>query len=137
MSTITWIVIAVVVLAIIVLAIVWAMSRRPRLRALPEGARERYAEAWRNIEARFVDQPQQAVSDADGLALAAFRERGGREEDLPHDIREARELARGQNRDGDSMTENLRRAMQHYRSVMEDMLGRDPREGAGRREVAS
>ena len=135
MSTVTWIVIAVVVLAIIVLAVVWAMSRRPRLRALPDGARERYAEAWRNIETRFVDQPQQAVSDADGLALAAFRERGGREDDLPHDIREAREMARGG--DGDSMTENLRRAMQHYRSAMKDMLGRDPREGAGRREVAS
>lgn len=132
MSNLIWVVIAIAILVLIVVAVVAAMSRRSRLRPLPDAARARYAEAWRTIEARFVDEPQAAVSEADRLVLSVYRERGGREDDLPGAVREARETARS----GDS-TEGLRRAMQHYRAAMGDVIGADPRDAGRRREVAS
>jgi hypothetical protein len=136
MSTLTLIVIAVVVIAIIAIVLIALSSRRSRLRPLPAEERSRLATAWRDVETRFVDSPQQAVSEADRLVVEAFHARGGREDDLPRDVREARELAR--RGDGESMTENLRRAMQNYRGAMENMLGADPRDEAIRnREVAS
>jgi hypothetical protein len=135
MTTLTWVVIAIVIVVAIVLAILAFASRRGRLRPLPEGARARYAESWHAIEARFVDEPQQAVSEADNLVLTVYRERGGRDERLPGNVRQAREVTRSG--DGESMTENLRRAMQHYRSALEDLIGADPRNAGAQREIAS
>lgn len=136
MNTLTLIVIAVVVIAIIAIVLIAVAGRRNRLRPLPPEERARLATAWRDVETRFVDSPQQAVSEADRLVAEAFRARGGREDGLPRDIREAREVAR--RGDGESMTENLRRAMQHYRGAMQEMLGGDPREESTRtREIAS
>lgn len=137
MNTLTLIVIAVVVIAIIAIVLISAMGRRNRLRPLPPEERARLATAWREVETRFVDAPQQAVSEADRLVVEAFRARGGREEDLPREVREARDRVR-QGDGGESMTENLRRAMQHYRDAMKDLLGADPRDESIRsREIAS
>ncbi len=134
MSTTVWIIVVVAILAVLVLAVVAAISTRSRLRPLSDSARERYGESWRVIEAQFVDDPRQAVIEADQLVVAVYRERGGRDDRPPQRLREARGLARLG--DGDSGTETLRRAMQHYRSAIEDLLRSDSGSSARRREVA-
>lgn len=133
MTTLTWVVIAVVVIAAILLIVLALSARRRGLRPLPEAARLRYAESWRAIEGRFVDEPRQAVSEADQLALTVYHERGGQEDRIPTDLRRAREMTGSD----DSSTENLRQAMQHYRSAIEDLIGTDPRRAGAQREIAS
>src|SRR5262245_13286097 len=53
-------------------------DRREQLeiRPLSPAARDRYFEHWRETQARFVDDPGAAVSDADRLVRAVMEERG-------------------------------------------------------------
>jgi hypothetical protein len=140
MSTLMWVLIALAVVAI-VLFILMAV-RRGRgmgLRKLPPEARSRYEDAWRAVEARFIEQPQTAVTQADRIATEMLRERGARMDGrrMPRHLEEARELSR---QSGDSSTEGLRRAMLRYRQIVEDGIGevaRRPETPQGRREVAS
>lgn len=121
---------------IIVVAVVALVRRSTGLRPLPEEARHRYADEWRQIEARFVDEPQEAVHAADQLVVAIVAERGGREDRLPSEVGRARAAVADQRTE--SLTENLRQAMIEYRQVVGQLLGTDPRETVhGRTEVAS
>jgi len=43
---------------------------------LPAGARDRYAEEWRTIQSRFVDDPKGALGEADRLVSNVMRDRG-------------------------------------------------------------
>ncbi len=126
------VVIALAGILLIGLILMVVMGRRgSRLRALPEGARERYAASWRAIEARFVDSPQEAVGEADQLVASLARERGASEDRLsPHQAVVKDEAA-------ESMTEHLRLAMVQRRKTVKDLLGDDPRDLRGRRELAS
>jgi hypothetical protein len=133
----------VTLIVIVVLLVIGGlmMVRRvggSRLRQLPAESRARYAAAWRAIEARFIDQPAEAVQEADRLAQEMLRERGARFEEgkLPERLTRARTAT--ETRDGEAGTEGLRQAMLHYRAEIEDGIGRDEiRPGTGRREVAS
>src|SRR5947207_14242505 len=64
------------------------LSERERRRAqldirpLSAAAREHYLERWHVVQGRFVDEPAQAVSEADELVAAAMRERGYPVEDF-------------------------------------------------------
>jgi len=126
------VIIAVVGIVLIGLILMVVMGRRgTRLQPLPEGARERYAASWRAIEARFVDSPQEAVQEADQLVASLARERGAPEGRVsPPDSVVKDEGAA-------SMTENLRLAMVQRRKTVKDLLGDDPRDLRGRRELAS
>jgi hypothetical protein len=128
----TMVIIAVVGIVLIGLILMVVMGRRgTRLQPLPEGARERYAASWRAIEARFVDSPQEAVHEADQLVASLARERGAPEGRVsPPDAVVKDEGAA-------SMTENLRLAMVQRRKTVKDLLGDDPRDLRGRRELAS
>jgi hypothetical protein len=111
---------------------------RPSLRPLAPEAIDRYAAAWDRIESHFVDAPEEAVREADSLALALLGEREHplADDRLPQGMVRARRAAAGKDGRG---TEGLRRAMLHYRAVIEDMAG-TPEElehASGRREVAS
>jgi hypothetical protein len=103
---------------------------------LSEGARERYAEQWRATQAEFVDAPERAVRDANGLVEEVMAERGypiaDFEEqaavisvdhgDVVQNYRAAHSISAAA-ADGKASTEDLRRAMRHYRSLFEDLLG--------------
>ena len=105
------------------------------IRPLEAGARERYAQEWRQLQARFVDQPEQAVRDSDRLVAEVMRERGypvddfdRRAQDISVDhpevaenYRSAHAIAERTER-GDSSTEELRQATVHYRSLFEELL---------------
>ena len=111
---------------------------RPALRPLPAEALDRYASAWDRIESHFMNAPEEAAREADALVLALLGERQHPLADdvLPKEMRLARRAAAGKEGSG---TEGLRRAMLHYRAVIEEMaVSPVERERArGRREVAS
>ena len=112
-------------------------ERRSRLeiRPLPAAARQRYADAWADVQARFVDDPNGAFEDADALVTSVMRERGYPMEDFNQRVadisvdhpgvvehyREAHLIAEGNTR-GDVTTEDLRRGMVHYRALFEELL---------------
>jgi hypothetical protein len=105
------------------------------LRDLDRAEGERFANAWRAEQARFVDQPREAVAHADRLVQDLMKARGysvGDFEQRAADIsvdhprvvenyRVAHEIALRDAR-GDGTTEDLRQAMVHYRALFEDLL---------------
>ncbi len=109
------------------------------LRDLPPGARERYAEDWRAVQARFVDAPAAAITAADRLVVNVMRDRGypmedfeQRTSDLSVDYadevthyRAAHAISLKNDR-SQASTEELRQAMVHYRALFEELLGANP-----------
>ena len=105
------------------------------LRPLPEADRRNFASAWRDSQARFVDNPGAAVTDAARLVKEVMEARGypmGDFEQRAADIsvdhprvvesyRSARTIAQANER-GEATTENLREAMVHYRALFQDLL---------------
>src|SRR2546423_2222737 len=139
-STLIVLVIGVVVL-LIVIGVIAALTgkRGPRLRALPDESRDRFARSWPAIETRFIEDPRGAVQEADKMAVMVLSERGATLDDdhrMPRDMRMAREAAASdQGRQG---TEGMRVAMGHYKRIVDDAVGSDRmRRGEYRREVAS
>ena len=111
-------------------------ARALELRPLPPQSRERYRAAWQGVQTRFVDAPEQALSDADGLVADLMAERGfpvdtvDVREDLlsvehtrvVEDFRAGHAIEQAV-REGRADTEQVRRAMLHFRDVFEDLLG--------------
>lgn len=105
------------------------------IRPLPTAARDRYVGEWRVVQARFVDDPEGAVRDADMLIQSVMSDRGypmndfeQRAADVSVDhprvvenYREGHRLARNSAM-GDGTTEDLRQAMQHYRLLFEELV---------------
>lgn len=109
------------------------------LRPLSEESRERYSTAWQDIQARFVDAPNDAVREADELVTRLIAERGyptsGFEEQLSYlSVEHARTLGNyrdahaisERNDQGEATTEELRQAVVHYRALFADLLGDNP-----------
>ena len=108
------------------------------IRQLAPRDRERFVESWRRIQARFVDGPGGAVTEADQLLGDVMSTRGypvGDFEQRAADIsvahplvlenyRTAHEIAIRQTQ-GKANTEDLRQAMIHYRTLFEELVG-DP-----------
>ena len=135
MDTGTLVAILVVALVVVVLLLLIraAMSgRRPRhdLRPLATESRERYVQEWDDIENKFVDNPEQAVREAEALVMSVLRERGHplTERDLPAEVQRAHRLGYSSK----DRTEGMRQALLHYRAVMERMVG--PESGVRRED---
>jgi hypothetical protein len=106
------------------------------IRPLAPGDRARFVESWRRVEARFVDGPGGAVTEADQLLGDVMSTRGypvsdfeQRAADISVDhplvlenYRTAHEIALRQ-RKGQANTEDLRQAMIHYRTLFEELVG--------------
>jgi hypothetical protein len=108
-------------------------QRRDELEIHPlsTASRARYDEQWDTVQARFVDEPGQAVTDADSLVTAVMRERGYPLEDFDDraallatdhpDVvahyRAAHSAFSTHLRSGRSDTEDLRKAFVSYRSL--------------------
>ena len=102
---------------------------------LSPAERERFAKAWQSAQARFVDEPTTAIKEADRLVAEVMQARGypvGDFEQRVADIsvdhpnvvtnyRAARAIALANDR-GEANTEDLRKAMVHYRGLFEDLL---------------
>jgi hypothetical protein len=121
---------------------------RAKLRALGPADQSRFADTWQTIQARFVDEPSQAVRDADGLVKEVMQARGypvGDFEQRAADVsvdhpnvvinyRAAHDIA-ARNNSGNATTEDLRQALVHYRSLFEELL--ESTQTATRKEAAS
>lgn len=108
------------------------------LQKLNDVDRGRYMESWRRVQARFVDDPDGAVTEADALVNEVMTARGypmsdfdRRAEDLTvdhanvvHHYRAARDIAARHARRS-ATTEDLRQALVHYRELFADLLGVD------------
>jgi hypothetical protein len=137
MST-TAIVVIGLALLVIVLMLLFARggrTRRINLVPLSNESRDRYLTDWDRIETRFVEAPEEAVREADALVMSILRERRHPLEDrrLPREMRDAHH---DMSVKGDR-TEGMRRALLHYRVVVERMVGARALDGRdGRREMA-
>jgi hypothetical protein len=112
------------------------------IRELNDPQRDAFATSWRDVQARFVDQPREAVADADSLVRDVMSERGypvtdfeQRSADLSvehADVVEnyrAAHAIRSRDAQGQATTEELRNAMVHYRALFDSLLAR-PTAGA-------
>jgi hypothetical protein len=116
------------------------------IRPLLADQRAMFAQQWRGVQALFVDDPGGAIGRADGLVEEVMKVRGypvsdfdQRAADLSvhharviENYRAAREIAE-RHRRGAASTEELRRAMVHYRELFQDLL--EDREQAVERAV--
>jgi hypothetical protein len=106
---------------------------------LDETIRVKYVAEWAAIQERFVDQPEEAVTQAGMLVTSVMKDRGYPTEDhdqivadlsvehagtLDH-FRAAHQISM-QTEEGTAGTENLRLAMLHYRALFSDLLGPPP-----------
>jgi len=112
-------------------------ERRDELEIRPLDPRvaDRYRSQWTDVQARFVDDPPGAVQEADTLIQSVMRDRGypveefdRRAADLSVDhpqvvenYRAAHGIAVAHAR-GSAGTDELRKAVQHYRALFADLL---------------
>ncbi len=105
------------------------------LRPLTAADRATFAESWNRVQARFVDDPSASVADADrllgevmaarGYPVADFEQRAA---DISVDhpkvvqnYRTAHDIALRHVKE-EASTEDLRKAMIHYRALFEDLV---------------
>jgi hypothetical protein len=105
------------------------------IRPLSIAERERYLAEWTAVQSKFVDEPGQAIIDADRLIVEVMQLRAYPVSDfdqraadisvtypaLVSNYRSAREIA-NKNKLGQASTEELRQAMIYYRSLFEELL---------------
>jgi hypothetical protein len=107
------------------------------IRVLTSEERERFAEAWRADQSRFVDEPKDAVIRAHQLVNEVMKARGypisGEFDQTAEDLsvehpavvehyRVACDIMKRQE-SGQANTEDLRNAMVNYRKLFEELLG--------------
>lgn len=119
-------------------ALMKRQGRRERMHIeeLRSEARVQYAQEWRTVQSRFVEEPRAALLEADHLIGRVMKDRGypnnsyeQRLEDLSTDYgnvltnyRSAHDVAeRAEN--GRASTEEQRQAMIHFRSLFEQLVG--------------
>ena len=105
------------------------------LRPLPPSDRQRYAEDWAAVQRRFVDDPSNAVNQADALVNTVLAARGypvGEAEQQAADISvnypslvqnyRAARVVMLRHSQGQASTEDLRLAMVNFRSLFDELL---------------
>jgi hypothetical protein len=109
------------------------------IRPLSVKERERYLADWASVQSKFVDEPGQAIIDADGLIMEVMQIRDYPISDfeqraadvsvsypaLVNNYRAARAIAI-KNEQHQADTEELRQAMIYYRSLFEELVGTEP-----------
>jgi hypothetical protein len=111
------------------------------IRPLSRDEQHRFNNSWHSVQTQFVDDPAEAVDQADVLVAEVMQARGypvgdfeQRTEDISvghadvvQNYRAAHQIAL-RNEEGQATTEDLRQAMMHYRSLFDDLLDTSARE---------
>ena len=110
---------------------------------------QRFSQAWRSLQGRFVDNPKGVLQEADTLVQELMQKRGypmadfeGRAADISVDhptvvehYRAAQAIALRDHR-GEADTEDMRRAVVHYRALFDELLEvEQPREDRTRKPM--
>jgi hypothetical protein len=120
------------------------------IRPLDSSQRQRFTDEWQRVQAKFVDDPEGSIKDADILLQEVMTARGypvKNFEQVTADIsvdhpkvvqhfRTAHEIAvRHEHGEGD--TEDLRNAMINYRALFEELVtsGEDPKREARKQSI--
>ena len=83
---------------------------------LPEGDRSKYQEQWGSIQTKFIDEPKACVQEADALVAGVIQQ-------LATKFAEQRtSLEQQWGSGGEASTEDLRLALQQYRSFFQRLL---------------
>jgi hypothetical protein len=111
---------------------------RLTIRPLRPNDTARYTEEWKRVQARFVDDPPGAITEADHLLGEVMSSRGypmgdfeQRAEDISVDHPRVVENYRAghdialRHAKGRASTEDLRQAMIHYRTLFADLVGKE------------
>jgi hypothetical protein len=118
-------------------------NRVARLKIVPLAAADafRFSQAWSTLQGRFIDSPKGVVAEADHLVRELMTQRGypmGDFERMAADIsvdhpsvvaayRAAQAIA-ARDASGEGDTEELRKAVIHYRTLFDELLGVAPHE---------
>lgn len=119
---------------------------RFEIHTLPPAERDRYVQLWAFVQKKFVDDPKAAVNEADRLVTDVMKARGypmgefnQRADDIsvnyPNAVanyRAAHDIVMRHGK-GQASTEDLRKAMVHFRSLFDELLGKP---GVAHKEVA-
>lgn len=100
---------------------------------LSQAQQERFAREWQRTQAKFVDQPEAAIRDADRLIKEIMQAKGYPAEDFeqraadlsveyPELVENYRNLREIMDQDEDYTTEDMRQAMIHCRNLYEELL---------------
>ena len=120
------------------------------IRPLSPEARDRYARRWQSTQTRFVDDPKEAVDEADALVQQVMRERGYPTKDFERRVadisvdhpelvekyRTAHGIAQASERN-EASTEDLRHSVRHYRALFAELLEVDDNDVENVDEVTS
>jgi hypothetical protein len=104
---------------------------------LAPGARDRFADRWRTVQERFVDDPSGALNDAHVLVIEVMRERGYPTDDFeqraadvsvdhPNVVENYRAAHAISERGDDADTEEQRQGLVHYRALFDELLETQP-----------
>ena len=105
------------------------------IRPLSQEARDRYVRQWQSTQSRFVDDPKEAVDEADALVQQVMQERGYPTKDFERRVadisvdhpdlvekyRTAHGIAQASERN-EASTEDLRHSVRHYRALFAELL---------------
>lgn len=108
------------------------------IRPLSDAERTQFGDAWQSVQAEFVDDPEEAVGNADELVAQVMEARGYpvgdfeqqasnvsvEHPDVVENYRAGHRIAL-QQQEGQANTEDLRQAMIHYRALFNDLLNPD------------
>ena len=113
------------------------------IRPLTAQQRDRYAGRWEDVQSEFVDHPDNAVRRAHSLIDDVMRDKGYPIDDFDHQYEDlsvnhptvVKEYRAGheivaRHEQGDATTEEMRRAMIHYRTLFDELM-RDAAQPAG------
>jgi hypothetical protein len=106
------------------------------IKPLAPGSRDRFADRWRTIQERFVDDPRAALREAHILVVEVMRERGYPTNDFEEraanvsvdhpevvqNYRAAHEISER----SDADTEEQRQGLVHYRALFDELLETEP-----------
>jgi hypothetical protein len=113
------------------------------LRPLSPEARSNYLSEWEEVQALFLDNPEEAARTGDELVTRLVADRGYPTGDFDEQLaelsvehahtldryREAHDIVQRHGR-GEASTEELRQALVHYRALFAELVGEDPTPGS-------
>jgi hypothetical protein len=106
------------------------------IKPLAPGTRDRFADRWRTVQERFVDDPSAALREAHVLVVEVMGERGYPTDDFEQraadvsvdhpDVVQNYRAAHDITERDDADTEEQRQALVHYRALFDELLETAP-----------